>query len=241
MTKYAAITSMDQKYYDHCGRSMLRSYKKFWSDKIPLYVYNEDNFAVKVKTVEPVGWNLSKDYWDFQDRHTNTKVKTFAKKGFPIIDAMQNIDCDRLIWLDADTILQREIHSQLLNLIAPDDVLSTHFSVWHRKDQIEYHSCETGFFIVNKKHKGFEDFYNTYKNIYVNDKSQDLRRFYDGEVYGKTVELMQDKGYKVLNLNPGRHKTPISRSILSPYITHYKAGLKDNLNNNELEERHSLD
>jgi len=241
MTKYAAITSMNQKYYDHCGKSMLSSYKKFWSKNIPLYVYNEDNFNIKIKNVESVGWNLSNDYWDFQNRHTNTKVKTFAKKGFPIIDAMQNIECDRLIWLDADTILQRGIHLQLLNLIAPDDVLSTHFSVWHVKDNIEYHSCETGFFILNRRHKGFEDFYDTYRDIYVNDKTDGLRRFYDGEVYGKTVELMQDKGYKVLNLNPSKHKTPIPRSILSPYVTHYKAGLKDTLNNDILEERHNLD
>jgi|SRR6056297_589736 len=238
--KYAAFTSMDEKYYDHCGRAMLNSYKKHWAKTLPLYVYNEGEFDIKIKTPISLGWNLGTDYEQFQERHTNDKVKTFAKKGFSIIDAMKNVDCDRLIWLDADTIITQDIHLQLLDLIAPDDVLSTHFSVWHIKDNAEFHSCETGFFILNRRHEGFEDFYNTYREIYVNDKTDGLRRFYDGEVYGKTVEIMQNRGYKTMNLNPARHKTPISRSLLSPYITHYKAGLKDTFNNEVLEQKHQL-
>jgi hypothetical protein len=48
-------------------------------------------------------------------------------------------------------------------------------------------------------------------------------------VYGKTVEIMLNKGYKMLNLNPGKHKTPISRSVISPYLSHFKAGLKESV------------
>lgn len=229
--KYLAFTSMDQKYYEHCGRAMLRSYKKHWSHLLPMYVYNEDDFTVKVKAVESLGWNLGEEYEKFQSRHSNERVKTFAKKGFPIINAMEHMSAsaERLIWLDADVIVQAEIPQQLLDLVAPDDVLSSHFSVWHDKDGVTYHSCETGFFILNTRHSGFKDFCNTYKDIYHNDRTDGLRRFYDGEVYGKTVELMEAKGHKMLNLNPGRHKTPISRSVLTPYITHFKAGLKDNI------------
>ncbi len=229
--KYLAFTSMDEKYYEHCGRAMLRSYKKHWSHILPMYVYNEDDFAIKVKTVESLGWNLGEEYEKFQSRHDNERVKTFAKKGFPIISTMEHMSAsaERLIWLDADVIIQAEIPQQLLELIAPDNVLSSHFSVWHEQDSITYHSCETGFFILNTGHPGFKEFCNTYKDIYYNDRIEGLRRFYDGEVYGKTVELMEAKGHKMLNLNPGRYKTPISRSVLAPYITHFKAGLKDNI------------
>lgn len=238
MEKYAAITSMDLKYYDHCGRSMLRSFKLNWSHLFNLYVYNEDEFEVKVKTVTPVGWDLGLEYNNFMSRHDNPRVKTFAKKGFTIIHAMDNIDCEKLIWLDGDTIIKAEVPMQLLELISPDDVLSTHFSVWHIKDDVSYHSCETGFFILNKKHKGYTDFCNTYKQIYYKDNIDGLRRFYDGEVYGKTVELMEAKGYKMLNLNPGKHKTPISRSVISPYLDHYKAGLKDQIDYSKLEKEY---
>lgn len=234
--KYAAITSMDEKYYNHCGKAMLASYKKHWSNVLPLYVYNEDNFHVKVKTVQTLGWNLGTEYEKFQQRHKNERVLTFAKKAFSIINAMDKIIADRIIWLDADTIIQNEIPLQMLDLIAPCDVLSTHFSVWHRKENIEYHSCETGFFILNRQHKAFKTFCDVYKDIYSNDNIEGLRRFYDGEVYGKTVETLENLGHKMLNLNPGRHKTPISRSVIAPYITHFKAGLKDTIDFTQFDE-----
>jgi hypothetical protein len=230
MIKYVAVTSMNEKYYDICGRAMLRSYKKYWSHIIPLYVYNEDDFTIKIDTIKPMGWNLGKEYQKFQERHTNEKVKKFSKKGFSIIHAMDNIEADRIIWLDADVILKRTMHLQLLDLISDESTLSTHYSVWHENNDTIYHSCETGFFILNKNHTGFNDFRATYKNIYYNDVTAGLRRFYDGEIYGKTVEIMQDKEHKMINLNPSRHKTPISRSLLDPYLTHFKAGLKDRVN-----------
>lgn len=238
--KYAALTSMDQSYYDKCGRVMLRSYKKYWADLMPLHVYNEGGFVPKVKRITVAGWDLGMEYQKFQSRHKNSKVKTFAKKAFPVIHAMNNIECDRLLWLDADTVITAQIHPQMLDLICPDDVLSAHFNVYHswpsdnNPDRIAT-SCETGFFVINKNHPGFEEFKNTYTNIYINDDCKDLRRFYDGEVYGKTVQIMEAKGHKMMDLNPGRHKTPISRSIISPYLNHYKAGLKERINFNELE------
>jgi hypothetical protein len=44
-----------------------------------------------------------------------------------------------------------------------------------------------------------------------------------------------------MNLNPGRHKTPISRSVLAPYLNHFKAGVKDNIDNNALAAKFDLD
>jgi hypothetical protein len=233
--KYAAFTGMNQSYYDHCGRTMLRSFKKHWAHTMPLYVYNEDDFPVKVSAVNCMGWNLGNEYVQFQSRHHNQKTKTFAKKGFAIIDAMHTLDHDRIMWLDADTVITGNIPLQLLDLIAPDTVLSTHFSVWHTQNNKTYHSCETGFFILNRRHPGYRDFCDIYTDIYHRDRCDDLRRFYDGEVYGKTVELVEQMGHKTLNLNPLQHKTPISRSVIAPYVTHYKAGLKDKINFAELD------
>jgi len=224
--RYAAITSMDKNYYNRCGKNFLSSFKKNnWGDIMPLYVYNEDNFDFNDTSFVSMGWNLGKDYNNFQARHKNNRVKTFSKKGFSIIHAMENIDCDILIWLDADTVVKQKI--DILDKIISEEHLSAHFSVWHEKEAIKYHSCETGFFMLNKNHKGFKNFMKTYKDIYVNDKIEGMRRFYDGEVYGKTIQLMIEKGHSVNNLNPAAHKTPMSRSILKEYIVHNKAGLKD--------------
>lgn len=226
--KIAVITSMDSKYYNHCGKLMIESFGKFWKD-VDLYCYNEE-FEFKSKRWNQIGWNLGTDYEDFIKRWSsvNTKVETFSKKAFSIIHAMENIDCDRLIWIDADSEALIPMNRQLLELLARNEYLSVHFGVKHTVDDNTYFSCETGFFILNKTHKLFENFKDTYKSIYVNDDYKNLRRFYDGEVYGESVLRLQRQGAKVLDLNPNQeHKTPIPRSVLGPYISHYKAGLKD--------------
>jgi hypothetical protein len=236
--RYVAITSMDEKYYNHCGRVMIGSYSSHFFRNIPLYVYNEGNFTFKSKNTYAAGWNLGLEYDKFSERwsNKNERVHTFSKKAFSIIHAMYNVECDRLIWLDADTHFTDDFPKQLLDLISPDDTLSTHFGVKHNVDEQEFFSCETGFFILNKRHELFEEFRETYTNIYINDEYENLRRFYDGEVYGETVSRLIDCGAKMLELNPGQvHKTPIPRSIIAPYVSHYKAGLKDKIDFDELE------
>jgi hypothetical protein len=52
---------------------------------------------------------------------------------------------------------------------------------------------------------------------------------------------METTGAKMLELNPGqRHKTPIPRSVMAPYIMHYKAGAKDPFDSEGLLKNHKL-
>jgi hypothetical protein len=69
--RYVAITSMDEKYYDHCGRVMLSSYSRHFFRNIPLYVYNEGNFSFKSKNAYAAGWNLGLEYNKFEERWKN--------------------------------------------------------------------------------------------------------------------------------------------------------------------------
>jgi hypothetical protein len=241
MTKYACITSVSQDYYDHCGKACIETFSNFWPDDITLHVYNEDmEKPKKKKKVEYMPWHNLHWFPDFARRTENKNVIKFSKKAFSIIHALENIDCDRLIWLDADTVTTRNITHLFLDLIAPADVLSTHFRVRHEwpsdTDPSRFsYSCETGFFIVNKRHPMVKEMTRRYKEYYLNDLGYALRRFYDGEVYGAVVDEMASKGAKMLDLNPDLDiKTPMPRSVIDPYITHFKAGRKDNLNNNEL-------
>ena len=233
---------MNSHYYNHSGKVMIKSYSEYFDSNVPLYVYNEDDTQFKVKNVNSVSWNLGTDYLKFQKRWaSNSKIRGFSKKAFSIIHAMNNIECDRLIWLDADTIITRSVLLQLLELISPPDILSTHYGVVHpwpsETDETRTaFSCETGFFILNKRHESFGKFKEIYTDMYVKDRVENIRRFYDGEVYGETVRLLSQDGVKMLDLNPGNiHKTPIPRSILAPYISHNKAGLKDTINYTEIE------
>ena len=216
---YKFISSMNQSYYNTCGHAMLESFSKFNTDHT-LYLYNED-FSPQFDNVILQDWNLGQDYEKFQSTWpSKSAVSKFSKKGFSIIHAMYNLDCDYLIWIDADCVITKDFDQKFLNQIANKKTLSSHFSVWHNKNDKTYHSCETGFFVLNMKHSLFEKFRSTYRKIYVNQETDNLRRFYDGEVYGETVSRLD--GDWMNNLNTGKHKTPMPRSIVKDYLTHFK-------------------
>jgi len=253
MTHYAVITSLNQEYFDHCGRACLETFSRFWPDDITLHVFNEDMVKPqKYKKVNYINWKvLGAEYTDFVSRTENSKVIQFSKKAFPIIWAFDNIPCDRLIWLDADVATKRDMSVQLLDLLSNPETLSTHYGVKHpwpseeNPDRVSF-SCETGFFILNKTHRMFPEFAKIYKKYYTKDLGYNLRRFYDGEVYGAVVAELEEKGAAMFELNPGqKHKTPIPRSVMAPYIQHYKAGAKDGINNetilNSIEEEESYE
>lgn len=242
MIKYACITSMNQEYYDKCGRACIESFRHFWPDDVTLYVYNEDMHKPKKrKGVEYIDWSeLGPDYVSFVERSKNSKIIQFSKKAFPIIHALENIKCDRLIWIDADVSTKAPVHPQLLEVISPNDVLSSHFGVRHEwpsdsdPGRMSF-SCETGFFIINKNNSFAERMAARYREYYISDLGYSLRRFYDGEVYGAVVGEMEVLGAKMLEMNPNqKHKTPIPRSMLAPYIQHFKAGVKDSLTNESI-------
>lgn len=215
----AFITSMNENYYHRCGKFMIESFEKHLSN-YTLNLYNED-FTPNHK-INLIGWNLGDEYNKFAERWPpNSSIAKFAKKGFSIIHAMNHIECKYLIWLDADTIIQKSFDKELLKQITNKKNLSTHLSVYHEHNNKIYHSCETGFFCLNKTHPKFTDFKKIYTQIYTTDDTNNLRRFYDGEVYGETVNRLDQKYMN--NLNPSeKYKTPIKHSILNDYILHYK-------------------
>ena len=215
----AFFTSMDEKYYNHCGKFMIESFEQYMSE-YTLHLYNE-NF-IPSNNVNLLGWNLGNEYKEFSNRWPEkSAVSKFAKKGFSVIHAMNKIDCDYLIWLDADTILKKQFDENLFDIILNKKNLSTHLSVWHDHNGKTYHSCETGFFVLNKTHKYFDKFKTLYTSIYVNEDTDNLRRFYDGDVYGEVVNRLGNKYMN--NLNPAtKFKTPMKHSILKDYISHYK-------------------
>jgi len=243
MTSYVCITSMDQKYFDHCGKACIETFARNWPPGIDLLVYNEDmKKPPKYKQVKYLDWTvLDNEFTRFCERHRHeSRVITFAKKAFSIIHAMDTLGYDRVIWLDADCASVAPVPTMLLELISPPNVLSTHFGVVHPwpsdsdPDRTAF-SCETGFLIFNKKHPMFPEMRDRYRDYYCRDITENIRRFYDGEVYGAVVAEMEQKGATMMDLNPGhRYRTPIPRSVIAPYIQHYKAGAKESRTNESI-------
>ena len=230
MRKISVITSFNQSYYDKVGKHCVETFNKFWDEDIDLFVYLEDMDETRIDAKCIPFTNLPIDYFVFQQEKRKQQEKTFAKKAYSIIHAFKNLDTDILIWLDADVVTTKSITKEFIYSLVPENTLSAHFGVWHNRVKHDNESplifsCETGFFAVNTKHKLFSILRDRYTQRYLQRDTSGLRRFYDGDVYGAVIKELEDSA--IMNdLNSGPHKTPIPRSVLGEYITHFKHGLK---------------
>ena len=77
--RFVMMTSMDKKYYEASGKAMMASWKRHAEVIGDLFVYNEQLFEPKIKNVQKAGWMLGEEFVKFQRRHSNSKIKTFAK------------------------------------------------------------------------------------------------------------------------------------------------------------------
>ena len=114
--KYQFITSMHKEYFDHIGQVMIQSWLKYWNRKnMTLTIYAE-GFKHDFND-DRIVW---KDWSECCKENHNIFVKIsagktpgsapkFAKKGFAFLHAMENVDADRLVWLDADLLFYKTI------------------------------------------------------------------------------------------------------------------------------------
>jgi hypothetical protein len=83
---------------------------------------------------------------------------------------------------------------------------------------------ETGIFAVNTQHGRFKQFRDEYCRRYRERDYQDLRRFYDNDVFGAALNVVQP--VEVNDLCAGfqkGYKTPLRHTVLGEYLNHYKA------------------
>jgi len=230
MRKITCITSFDEVYYNHTGKTFLETWLKYWNDTFELVLYVEDFKLPENNRYQQVTFDkLDADYIKFQNEKHKPPTKRFAKKGYTVIHAMENIDTDILIWLDADTITKEIVTQDFFEDIIPNRCVSAHLGVMHNMEKHDptsplKYSCETGFFALNKKHKLYNIFCQAYKERYFQRNFSDLRRPYDGDVYGAVVEEIEKKyGLNNLNdINPVGHKTPFDKCILREKLHHFK-------------------
>lgn len=239
--KISVITSFDERYYNIIGKSSVESWLKFWPSDLSLTCYVENFRLPEQPRIHQIDFtNLPKEYFDFQQSDENDRVKIFAKKAYSVIHALENLNADRIIWIDADVITFNCIPLSFIENLCSNDTLATFMGVKHHKIKGDtssplMFSAETGFFIINKTHQGFDNFKNRYRQYYDNRIKENLRRFYDGEVFGAVVEELKNV-YKFNDLSTTIHKeakSPLKHTELGQnYIKHFKAKhSKDNFVN----------
>jgi len=230
--KIKVITSFDERYYNLIGQKCVESWLQHWPKALSLTCYVENFRLEDKKRINQIDFDqLPKEYFEFQESQFNDRVKIFSKKAYSIIHAFENLDADRIIWVDADVITFNDIPLSFLENLCSDDTLATFMGVHHHKIKRDatsplMFSGETGFFIVNKQHQGFSAFSNRYKEYYNKRITENLRRFYDGEVFGAVVEEFKDtyKFFDLATTTGKKAKSPLKYTELGQkYIKHYKS------------------
>jgi len=229
--KMEIITSFNDRYYNVIGHECVSTWLKHWPKSLELTCYVEEFRLAAQPRIKQIDFNeLPKEYFDFQKSNESDRVKLFAKKAYSVIHAMKNSQADRVIWIDADNIFFKDIPIEFLENLCSDDTLATFMGVWHNQDKSDkfgkqFFSAETGFFILNKAHRGFEKFADRYTEYYDKHITEGLRRFYDGEVFGAVVKEFENQ-YKFNDLCgtfDKKYKSPMKHTVLGEYMHHYKS------------------
>lgn len=229
--KIEVITSFDQTYYDKIGHACVETWLKHWPTNLNLTCYVEEFRLPEQARIQQVEFTeLGEGYRAFQQSpNFKDRVKTFAKKAYSVIHAMEHSTADRIIWLDADVLTTADIGRPTLENLCPDNTLATYMQVYHEKEDRVWVSAETGVFVINTQHQEFQSFSRRYRQYYDEHITENLRRFYDGEVFGAVANEFKFYVRDLCADFKKRYKTPLRHTILGPYLNHYKSkGNKDN-------------
>ena len=259
MTKIVCITSMNKSYYDNIGKLMIESWSKFWPEDCKLFVYQE-GFKIDIfKNVEGLSWedNCLESHAQFETKINNldinlnkTTIIKFAKKGYAMIAGMKEIECDLLIWIDADAISYDFFPKEKIESILPNEKLIAFFDTYYQINpnytQEEYvnknrifSTAESGFVIINKNHQNFNDYMSKYIELYnAKEKPSTMDGWYDGNVCASAA---LDLRHYIEDMSKLRTKnktqTPINHCWIGQYIRHFKAKIKNNVNISDIRKK----
>ena len=172
---------MNKAYYDRLGKLMIETFSKFWPEDCELIVYQEGFEIEKFDRVIGVSWEDNcLESWKRFDAKIKGPASRFAKKGYSMIAGMKNLDCDLLIWVDADIITNKKFPKDKIESILPQNKLIALFDTYYqvkpnytKEEYLDinrpYSAAESGFVIINKNHQHFEDYLAEYERLYNNE------------------------------------------------------------------------
>ena len=251
MKRYTVITTFNQQGLDKYGQLMISTFEKFWPNFVDLVVYTEDcqphitksnvrtidlianskhckRFVKRHKHNAEANGGLgphNKDIWK-PNKHFKWQGLRFSYKVFAVHHAVNNIDSDWIIWLDADTLTHTHIPNNFLDIVSNDSCVATHLG---RTDK--YHS-ECGWVGYNRRHPMGIDFVNDFANMYINDTMFEHAEWHDSYLFDIQRKHYRDnKNAPFHDLNPapdtkGLAGHPFINSELGKYMDHMKGERK---------------
>lgn len=241
--KYTCITSMTLGHFERIGGVMIDSWKKYWPKDAKMIVYAEgfDHTSTDDR-VSFIKWEdfCVTDHAEFCKKTNDSSTQRFAKKGFAFLHAMENPDRERIIWVDADILFYKNISEQLIDSLMPSNKVVSLFDCYYQannnytleeyidKDNRPQMAAESGFLIVNTKHKNYISYVKNYRKLFTDStKDPGLVSWYDGEVAVLAARdfLIDVEDLSNLRLT-NKTQTPLNKSKLSEYFNHQKGKVK---------------
>lgn len=220
MEKYIWISTInDDLYKKHYGDA-IRSWHNLPGRKI---LFFDGKFPTDIPFIELI------DYWSVIDKNNNwftkkqsKKIVRLSYKAWIIHWALKNLNCERLIFIDADITANKDL---------PENLISNHDNLWStlcfnysaNHDWAEYgHQVESGLQIFNKTHKDIDKFADKYISYYTTGEVYNLPRAYDNWI---SADMLKYFPVDNLVIDP-TIKRNISEDTMkhtrfANYLTHY--------------------
>jgi len=225
MKSIKVITSPHKPYYDSIGKHCITSFLEFWPKEIKLELYAEEfdpNITDERLVVNRMNsvLNTWQQYINLREVTKKTKMAKFWLKSFVKIHAMENTSEDILIWLDSDVITHKNISVDYLESLLPEDHLLCDIP---SLGKLKNKESETGFCMINTKHKDFSLFLSNYKKFYeTKEGTSALPRDIDSSVWWAARQQVVSTGTKVNGLSSTINShVPFMGTCLKDYMRHW--------------------
>ena len=131
--KIDVMTSFSKAYYDHVGKHSITSWLEYWPKDVQMLAYVENCKLEHNDRITQIDIaDLDQEFYGFmRDPDVKSRIKTFAKKGYSWVHAVQNSTADYLIWLDADVMTKQPVTKEFLEQQCDPNLLATFMGVWY--------------------------------------------------------------------------------------------------------------
>jgi hypothetical protein len=232
----AAVTTMNIHGLAKYGQRMVASFEKHWPADIPLYLYAEGwdaqdlltgHFNRSIRVVDL----LVNSPWlsSFKARHKGDPPHPgfrhdairFSHKVAALTHAVDRLDVDYVIWIDADVYAHSPIFRENIELLLPN---GDQWLAWLERGRRVYPEC--GFYIVNCRHPSNDRLIGELEDMYIEDKLYSLPEWHDSYVLWEIVKRssVMTKSLSGAYSNTGH---PFINGPLGQWFDHLKGARKD--------------
>jgi len=232
--KIGLVSTFSDTGYNEYAHVFVDGIEKYFDSSIVINLYT-DNVKINSPKINTIPLeNSIPDLVKFKNRNKNKLHKNFlfdavrfSHKSYAIWHASENINTDILIWLDADTLIKKEITSDYLKQFLPKGYFTSYLGRARNY-------TETGFLAFNLGYPYRKEFFEEYKGYYDSDKIYTLNAFTDCHVYDATrINFENNKKIKSFNLTPALNKNNFNKTFVG-HMIHFKGDKKTKMSQGSL-------